>query len=898
NQVHAFTWDGLDRFGRPLQGKQWATVKHGYTYDAVYMRPPQVAQAFAQISGTPLSGNKARREVTLWNTTKHQLGGWFPTSDALGGWSLSEHHSYDPQRHAILRGDGEEEDPNDFLSNEVVTEAGTGNQGVGADGPDARASALASPGGVAAAPDGSFYIADTLNNRVRRVAADGTITTVVGDGTIGNLLVNPSNEAPIPTVNQIPGWTVVSGTTWQARSANPTAFEGTNYFYAGQVASGELRQDVNVSSFAPIIDAGLQDFTFEGRVRSFDFSPVDASRIVVEYRDANNQIVLASYDSGQVRQFTEWLQLLDTRFAPIGTRWIRVRLIATRFSGTNNDGYFDALSLRSGSDPQTTTPLSFPRGVAMGLDGSVYIADTNSHRIRKLDTNGMLSTVAGSGVAGFAGDNGPATTANLNSPNALTVAPDGALYIADTGNFRIRRVSTSGMISTVAGTGTSASSGNNGPARSAAIGAPEGIALMSDGTILISERTHHVVRSIASDGIIRAFAGTTSTSGFLGDGGLATAARLRSPTGLLASKDGRVFVADKGNHRIRVVEPSGIIMTWGGTGTASFGGEGGYVQGAHFNGPSAITQSSDGVFHVADTNNHRIRHVGPALPGFNAADLILASNNGSEVYHFNAEGLHQATLDALTGVALYTFGYDANNRLITITDHDNKVTQIDRDSSGQPTAIVGPYGQTTTLTLNPSGYLQTITDPEGQTHQLGYAAGGLLSHFTNPNGGVSELVYDSTGRLLTDKNAADATVTLARSESTNSSTVTRTTALGHATAFTTQDQPNGDQLRTTVYPDGTQAIAQRLKSGTTTTTLPNLSQITTQQFPHPLWGTSSPLTSQTTLLPSGLQRVETQALNITLLDPLDPFSIATRTETTTVNGRTTTTTYDGNTRTF
>ncbi|HYE73506.1 MAG TPA: hypothetical protein VEF04_09245, partial [Blastocatellia bacterium] len=163
-----------------------------------------------------------------------------------------------------------------------------------------------------------------------------------------NLLQNPGNEAALVN-GQISGWTTVSGSWTQAASGLngfPVSAAGSTYFYAGESTSAELRQDVDVSSFAQLIDTGAQQFLFSGYARSRNESPADSARVIVEYRDGADANVLATYDSGETFSTSDWKPVSDQRIAPTGTRWIRVRLISSRYSGTTNDGYFDTLSLR------------------------------------------------------------------------------------------------------------------------------------------------------------------------------------------------------------------------------------------------------------------------------------------------------------------------------------------------------------------------------------------------------------------------------------------------------------------------------------------------------------------------------------------------------------------------
>lgn len=170
-------------------------------------------------------------------------------------------------------------------------------------------------------------------------------------GVSANLLANPGAEEPVVVAGQIPGWTAVSGSNWQPyapqASDEAPAFEGGHYFYAGNVANGELRQDVDVSTYAALIDGESQAFLFQGFVRSYNQSPPDTSQIIVDYLNASKSTVLGSFDGGIVGSLLTWQHIVDQRLPPIGTRFIRVRLLPRRLMGNANDGYFDALSLQA-----------------------------------------------------------------------------------------------------------------------------------------------------------------------------------------------------------------------------------------------------------------------------------------------------------------------------------------------------------------------------------------------------------------------------------------------------------------------------------------------------------------------------------------------------------------------
>jgi len=168
--------------------------------------------------------------------------------------------------------------------------------------------------------------------------------------------------------------------------------------------------------------------------------------------------------------------------------------------------------------------------------------------------SGLIVTVAGTGSFGFSGDGGPATSARLNYPAGVAATADGGFLIADSNNNRVRKVTQSGTIKTVAGTGTAGSSGDGGPATSAQLNLPVGVAATADGGFLIADQSNHRVRKVTQSGTIKTVAGT-GTAGSAGDGGPATSARLNGPYGVAATADGGFLIADSNNHRVRFVLP-------------------------------------------------------------------------------------------------------------------------------------------------------------------------------------------------------------------------------------------------------------------------------------------------------------------------------------------------------
>ncbi len=221
------------------------------------------------------------------------------------------------------------------------------------------------------------------------------------------------------------------------------------------------------------------------------------------------------------------------------------------------------------NDPAVSAKLNRPYGIAVDSTGTLYFSDYNNHRVRKITTDGKITTVAGTGVAGFGGDNGPALSAQLNCPREVAVDSAGTVYITDAGNHRVRKITADGKISTVAGTGTAGFSGDGGPAPSAKLNLPLGVVVDSTGTVYVSDYNNHRVRKIAPDGKISTVAGT-GAAGFSGDGGPAVSAQLYNPFGLAVDCVDTLYIADHLNNRIRKITSarlaglpeSGTMVSW------------------------------------------------------------------------------------------------------------------------------------------------------------------------------------------------------------------------------------------------------------------------------------------------------------------------------------------------
>lgn len=271
--------------------------------------------------------------------------------------------------------------------------------------------------------------------------------------------------------------------------------------------------------------------------------------------------------------------------------------------------------------PATSARLDVPRSVAVDEQGNVYIADFNAHRIRMVRPNGTITTFAGTGQASFSGDGGPAASARLYAPAAVAVDGQGNVYIADMYNQRVRKVSPDGRITTIAGTGKQSTSGDGGPATSATLSYPYGLAADARGNVYVSGDTY--VRKVSREGAITKVAGGGSS---IGDGGPATAASVRTPFGLAADGNGNLYIADYADHRVRRVDLSGTITTLAGTRSGGFSGDGGPATSAMLFGPRGLAVDAQGNVYIGDGQNYRVRKV---TVGAQAAALKLTLGGAS-----------------------------------------------------------------------------------------------------------------------------------------------------------------------------------------------------------------------------------------------------------------------------
>ena len=627
------------------------------------------------------------------------------------------------------------------------------------------------------------------------------------------------------------------------------------------------RGDGTVAGAAPGLKTALRTMAGVGLTGfAGDGGPATQARIfgAEELRLApNGDVYLADYGNHRIRR--------------IGRNGV---ITTVAGGGTGSDG-----------GPALGARLSYPHGIGFMKDGGLLIAEEGGQRIRRVAPDGTIRTLAGTGVGGYSGDGGPATLAKVNTPRYVLEAPDGSIYFTEKSSHVLRRIMPDGTITTAAGTGVAGFSGDGGAATRAQLNQPDGLALGLDGNVYVSDQGNQRVRRITPSGLISTVAGR-GTAGFAGDGGQARQAQLSRPQGLEIAADGTLYIADSNNNRIRRVAPDGVITTIAGNGTAGYSTEGGAAADSRLNRPRGIVLGSDGMMYVADFGNNRIRRIGPDFPGITDAENAVTAEGGSEVYVFDTAGRHVRTLSTHTNATLYTFGYDSAGLLVSVRDAVGNTTRIERGAEGAPLAVVAPTGQRTGLGAGTDGYLSRITRPDGATIELGYGNGGLLTRLTDPRGGVHRFDYDEQGALLRDAGPEGWSKTLVRSEDAAGYQVSITTAGGRTRIQRVEATAVGGVLRTTTDAAGLVTRSVRAPDGSTTTTSPDGTVTRSVVGADPRFGMQAPVGTLTSMtLPSGLQMSVTTARSTTLGVAGDPLSLVSQTDRWTVNGQTYTQSY-------
>ena len=495
----------------------------------------------------------------------------------------------------------------DAFTGTISTIAGTGEYGDGGDGGPATEAQLWSPFSVAVDAVGNLYIADFRNNRIRKVdAATGTINTIAGMGQRGHGGDGgPATEAQLGprdvAADRAGNLYIASGS--RIRRVDPVGIISTipHEVNPASVRGLVIDQKVNVyftQSFTNLVrkfdPAAETTLTVAGggHVDHFLAFLGKLSHPLSVAVDSFGNVYVADNQNHRIRRVSAFTGAIRT------------------IAGTGERGY------SGDGGPATEARLSSPGGVAVDAASNIYIADNRNNRIRKVDAStGTINTIAGSGERGYGGDGGPATGALLYLPGGVAVDGSGNVYIADVGNRRIRKVDViTGSISTIAGRGQWGYSGDGGPAIEARLASPTDVAVDGTVNVYIADAGNNRIRKIdAATGTITTIAGK-GEEGYSGDGGPATEARFSYPGDVAVDSAVNVYIADAGNNRIRKIDAAtGTITTIAGTGERGYSGDGGPATGARLSFPIGVTVGADCRLYVADTGNHRIRLLKPHL---------------------------------------------------------------------------------------------------------------------------------------------------------------------------------------------------------------------------------------------------------------------------------------------
>ena len=440
----------------------------------------------------------------------------------------------------------------------ISTVAGSGGWGYGGDGGPALQARFLAPSGVAADAAGNFYIADTENNRIRKVDAAGVISTVAGTGK--------------------QGYGGDGGAALRAQLAFPlgAAADGAGNLYVVDAGNNRIRK----------VDAAGAISTVAGTGEVGDGGP--AVRAWLGFPGS-----VAADGAGN-------FYIADTFNERI--RKVDAAGVISTIAGSGERGY--------GGDggPAAQARLASPLSAAADGAGNLYFVDAGNHCVRKVDAAGAVSTVAGSGRYGYGGDGGAAVRAQLALPRGAALDAAGNLYIADTENHRVRKVDAAGVISTVAGTGKQGYSGDGGAAVRAQLAFPWGVAADGAGNLYIADRNNHRIRKVDAAGVVSTVAGSGQW-GYGGDGGAAVRAQLAFPYNAAADEAGNLYIADTWNDRIRKVDAAGVISTIAGSGEMGYSGDGGAAVRARLSYPEDVAADRAGNIYVADSGNNSIRRL-------------------------------------------------------------------------------------------------------------------------------------------------------------------------------------------------------------------------------------------------------------------------------------------------
>ncbi|MGD0668821.1 MAG: hypothetical protein ABSB23_14775 [Bryobacteraceae bacterium] len=550
--------------------------------------------------------------------------------------------------------------------------AGNSRPGFSGDGGPATAAQLNSPQGLAVDSQGNLYIADQVNNRVRMVTPQGIISTFAGNGKTGSPRFL-GDGGPATAANlYLPGGVAVdhSGNVYIADTADSSIREvGTNGVintiagtgfggYGGDtgLAAGSTLlqpQDVFVDGSGNVYiadtgNAAIREITASTGIINFIAGLCTPTGTTIACSIGYSGDGGLATNAGLIEPYAVAVDSSGNVYIAEPTDG-RIREVSTIKSNIDINTIVGNGTLGFSGDGATATAaeLNRPTGVAVDTAGHIYIADSLNNRIRVAQSGGSISTFAGNGGYSYSGDGGPAASAQMNSPHGVAVDGAGNYYIADAGNNVVRKVSAGGTITTLAGNGTAGFGGDGGAATGAQLNGPQGVAVDGAGNVYIADTGNSRVREV-SGSTITTFAGS-GTAGYSGDGGAAASAQLYSPVGLAFDTKGNLYIADTDNSAIRKVA-NGAISTVAGNGLQGYSGDGGPALSAQLNYPEGVAVDAAGNLYITDTLNYRIRMVSPT------GNIATIAGNGVAGYSGDGGPASQAKLSYPTGIAVDSVG--------------------------------------------------------------------------------------------------------------------------------------------------------------------------------------------------------------------------------------------------
>jgi trimeric autotransporter adhesin len=617
----------------------------------------------------------------------------------------------------------------------------------------------------------NFLVPSTTPLGSAKVSVTSPISQTAATGTVPVALTSPG-VFTLPCLRPSRG-AVLNGVTFSpepfqattSQNAIPDKRTRLSLFGTGLRYAGNSTQDPSETNVANAITAqatdslgGIHALPVEYAGPAPDFGGLDQVNVVVPPDLEGAGLVNVQLQTGNASSNQVSIVMSQSGSAGVNSgETFNISTVAgSGLAGDSGDG-----------TSALTAALGAPTDVAMDAQHNLYIASAANHVVRKVAPNGIITAAAGTGTAGSSGDGGLATQAQLNTPMSVAADQSGNIYIADSGANKIRRIAPDGTISTFAGTGSTGFSGDGGLATGAQLSSPSAVAVDPHGSVVIADTGNNRIRKVTSDGVIDTMAGT-GTSGLSGDGGAAFLAALNAPDSVAIGSDGTVYVADEGNHRIRRIAPDGNISTLmstanllpitlaspmrlavdsnqqlfvsdgqdqniqamgsacqlspiAGTGSAGFGGDGGPAVSAQVNSPASMTTDSAGDVYFADSNNNRVRRLyqgtcdspasisfdpSPAMSGMTVNGLVQLSCSAAQPETLSlssSSGLQlPGVVDIPQGQSSGTFAFVAPNANAST---GFQVNASNPQSSATGTAVIDPAGtapSTLSMTIAPA----------------------------------------------------------------------------------------------------------------------------------------------------------------------------------------------------